>query len=557
MTPIDPESVDPIIDPASEPSPEGGADSAPAAAAVPAEDEPIEEVLWRFVEENGWLPKPRPPLPPRPPEPKSIHQMTPEEMHESLPVHLRRQRPDGTYYAMGLISRMQQDLEDLTQGKRAATYPEVDEYLGYALLAEGLAPRELSAPDAVKWWRAGGSEVLRERPDRDVPTGGEPSRLMAQTDDAPVEIGDARGLGGGPSAPQFQPAVAVRLSPQFGDSEGLVTDGDARWPGDRAAAPASLTQISSPGRVGGKPLGAVNGAVSRGLAEPRPATVQTPNPDSAKKEKERAPAPPGTNLSTYDTGFGGPGRGINGDYRTTAEERAWLAEVRPTAIQVKPYPDGIPGNEKATVWARRKIRREVGYYYTLPEVKALLDVFAHTEGTEIDGYYRTHDPDKQRLPDLKRFYGTVPIGRYQITADNWKNFGEGWWSRKEFSEISQDMVAITLMRQKDVIKELLKGNLSGAFSKAAEIFASIPLSSEQDYSGFVDANFDRTYNPATQGKRQGTPVPFNDLLPLFVERLNARRKEFKEAEQAWKTKKELPKAFISPLQWRAFGLDGF
>ncbi|MEG3148513.1 hypothetical protein U1769_01350 [Sphingomonas sp. ZT3P38] len=90
--------------------------------------------------------------------------MTPEEMHESLPVHLRRQRPDGTYYAMGLISRMQQDLEDLTQGKRAATYPEVDEYLGYALLAEGLAPRELSAPEAVKWWRAGGSEVLSERP---------------------------------------------------------------------------------------------------------------------------------------------------------------------------------------------------------------------------------------------------------------------------------------------------------------------------------------------------------------------------------------------------------
>ena len=108
---------------------------------------------------------PVPPLPPRPPEPKSIHQMTPEEMHESLPVHLRRRRPDGTYVVMGLISRMQQDLEDLTQGKRAATYPEVDEYLGYALLAEGLAPRWLSAADAVKWWRNGGSAILEESPD--------------------------------------------------------------------------------------------------------------------------------------------------------------------------------------------------------------------------------------------------------------------------------------------------------------------------------------------------------------------------------------------------------
>ena len=137
----------------------------PGAASAPAEDEPIEEVLWRVVEENGWLAKPRPPLPPRPPEPKSIHQMTPEGMDESLPVHLRRQRPDGTYVVMGLISRMQQDLEDLTQGKRAATYPEVDEYLGYALLAEGLAPRWLSAADAVKWWRNGGSAILEESPD--------------------------------------------------------------------------------------------------------------------------------------------------------------------------------------------------------------------------------------------------------------------------------------------------------------------------------------------------------------------------------------------------------
>ena len=134
----------------------------PDATPAPTEDEPIEEVLWRFAEENGWLDKPRPPLIPRPPEPKSIHQMTPEEMHESLPVHLRRQRPDGTYVVMGVISHMQRDLEYLTQGKRAATYPEVDEALGYALLAEGLAPRWLSAPDAVQWWRAGGSEVLSE-----------------------------------------------------------------------------------------------------------------------------------------------------------------------------------------------------------------------------------------------------------------------------------------------------------------------------------------------------------------------------------------------------------
>jgi hypothetical protein len=138
---------DPALSPPDTPTPE-------------PEEETAEQFMRRLVEENSWRMKPRPPRPVPPPEPKSIHLMTPEEMHESLPVHLRRRRPDGSYYAMGLISRMQRDLEELTQGKRAATYPEVDEYLGYALLAEGLAPRGYSAAEATRWWKMGGSQVL-------------------------------------------------------------------------------------------------------------------------------------------------------------------------------------------------------------------------------------------------------------------------------------------------------------------------------------------------------------------------------------------------------------
>ena len=179
MTPPEPEPVDTSVIHEAEPAPEGLADEAPSAAS-PLEEETPEQFMRRLVEENSWRIKPRPPRPVPPPEPKSIHLMTPEEMHASLPVHLRRRRPDGSYYAMGLLSRMQTDLEELTQGKRAATYPEVDEYLGYALLAEGLAPRGLTAANAVQWWRAGGSEVLREVPDAE-----NGSWATASLDDSP------------------------------------------------------------------------------------------------------------------------------------------------------------------------------------------------------------------------------------------------------------------------------------------------------------------------------------------------------------------------------------
>ena len=209
------------LDPALSPS-----DTTPASE---SEDETPEQFMRRLVEENSWRIKPRPPRPVPPPEPKSIHLMTPEEMHESLPVHLRRRRPDGSYYAMGLISRMQTDLEELTQGKRAATYPEVDEYLGYALLAEGLAPRGLSAPEAVKWWRAGGSEVLSERADSSIvraSAGGENAVPLGEG------IGQAvSGRNASPSHPQSDPDIVVAADPQ--EVAGIRSMTDQEFTGHR------------------------------------------------------------------------------------------------------------------------------------------------------------------------------------------------------------------------------------------------------------------------------------------------------------------------------------
>lgn len=292
-------------------------------------------------------------------------------------------------------------------------------------------------------------------------------------------------------------------------------------------------------------------------AQGGPGAAAAPNSSPSAQTADAKSAAPPVNLSQVDSGFGGLGHGVNGDYRTTERQQAWLAEPMRMARPAPPYPAGNSGTDQKSPEKLRQIREYVAYLYTLPEVKALLDVFAHTEVTEGDGYYRSHYPDKNKLPDLKSFHGTVPIGRYQIALKNWRNYGEAWWSRPDFSPISQDIVAITLLQQGHVIDELMRGNLSGAFSKAAKIFASIPMSSKQDYSGYVGGRWDPHYDPKTQEGRQPSPVRFNDLPALFVARLNARRQEFREAKQAWETHKVVPWAFISPLKWQSLGNDGF
>ncbi len=79
----------------------------------------------------------------------------------AVPEGLSARHPEGGLIAMRLLSRMQADLAELTQDKRPATYEEVDKFLGYALVAEGIAPRDYSAEQAAQWWSMGGSVALR------------------------------------------------------------------------------------------------------------------------------------------------------------------------------------------------------------------------------------------------------------------------------------------------------------------------------------------------------------------------------------------------------------
>jgi murein DD-endopeptidase MepM/ murein hydrolase activator NlpD len=272
---------------------------------APEEEETAEQFMRRLVEENAWRMKPRPPRPVPPPEPKSIHLMTPEEMHESLPVHLRRRRPDGSYPVMGLISRMQTDLEELTQGKRAATYPEVDEYLGYALLAEGLAPRGLTAPEAVTWWRAGGSDVLRERVSNLPEEGGVADRMNRHDEIggigfratptgtaplSPVQLAAAEnGLAGAAGAlagiGRAQPGARNQPGPRSPTTESEMLKDIGTWPSGTARS-------SVPGKASARvPVAKapVGGASPKTVASPIPANGK----GATFPRKWPVPIPPG------------------------------------------------------------------------------------------------------------------------------------------------------------------------------------------------------------------------------------------------------------------------
>jgi len=526
------------------------ADNPPAAQPEP-EEETDEQWRMRFIEENQHLARPRIERPP--PPPPSPWDGPPSSW--KVPDHLSLRHPKGGYMAMALFSRTMDDLDEITKGDRAATYEEVDKYLGHALIAEGLVPFTYTADEAIRWWKSGGYRVLGGGPlasPPSLPDTSSPLEYDWQIDpglredrapDGPQLSSAAfmvdRSAG---NAAQAKPAIFFNERPSRSDATAFIEDDDSVF---RSALSFAPTEPVSSGSAAAR-------------AAPRDASPVKKAPGN------RSAAPLGTDLSAYDTGFGDKAHGFHGDYRTTAQERAWLAGVKPLMAD-EAYPDGLPGHEKLSPAGRRKVRNDVAYLYTLPEVKAFLDLISFTEGTAKYGYFHGHDnPKPNRLPDLTTFHGDDPIGRYQIEQKAWKNFGGSWWSKKDFSEITQDIIAITMLRQWGVIDELLKGNLSGALTKASDVFASIPVSLENDRSGYTKSYVIKKTDPKTgkeismeESRDQPTPIKFQDLPAEFARYLKNRRAEFSDAEEKWKTEKTLPKAFISPMKWRSFGLSGF
>ncbi|MDB5708538.1 MAG: hypothetical protein JWL96_608 [Sphingomonas bacterium] len=133
-----------------------------------------------------------------------------------------------------------------------------------------------------------------------------------------------------------------------------------------------------------------------------------------------------------------------GEYRTSRQERAWLAEVERKLGQGHAYPDGRPGQSVYGAGDRARERILTGYLYTLPEGKAFLDVLSTTEGTTKNGYFTTHD-GKPPAESLAQFADQGREGRYQFLSQNNGEIINDQMGRRDFGEVTQDMAALALL----------------------------------------------------------------------------------------------------------------
>jgi hypothetical protein len=225
--------TDPQDDEAAE-RPDGGAPMQPdpnRPPEMPAEPEEESDEAWmrRFIEENIHLAPPpvvRPPAPPPQPWDGPRSQW-------KVPDHLSMPHPNGGYMAMALMSRTMDDLDEVTGGTRAATYEEVDKYLGHALIAEGLVPFTYTADEAIRWWKAGGYKVLAGSAEEPPSSGTAPAMHDGASTEAPANA-RARGISPRPANPhgvsdltdEAEPDIVVAADPQRVAEIGSLTDAE-------------------------------------------------------------------------------------------------------------------------------------------------------------------------------------------------------------------------------------------------------------------------------------------------------------------------------------------
>lgn len=119
-------------------------------------------------------------------------------------------------------------------------------------------------------------------------------------------------------------------------------------------------------------------------------------------------------------------------------------------------------------------------------LRAFLALIAHTEGTDRfgkqNGYnvlvggglfdsYADHPNILVKLPKYK--ISSTAAGRYQILYRFWKHY-KALLKLKDFSPMSQDAVAVQLIKEQKAYADVLAGNIAEAIEKCANIWASFP-----------------------------------------------------------------------------------
>lgn len=123
-------------------------------------------------------------------------------------------------------------------------------------------------------------------------------------------------------------------------------------------------------------------------------------------------------------------------------------------------------------------------------VRTMLDMIANAEGTAghgDNGYnvafghriFEGYDKHPQKVYEFKQTDGktnkTSAAGRYQFLSRTAQNL-QHQMGLKDFSPLSQDKMAVELMRQAGALDNVLMGDYETAINKLGKIWASLPSS---------------------------------------------------------------------------------
>lgn len=122
-------------------------------------------------------------------------------------------------------------------------------------------------------------------------------------------------------------------------------------------------------------------------------------------------------------------------------------------------------------------------YLKNANVRAYLAAIAAAEGGDYDLMYggvRGKKNDKWRFSDFSTHPGpgidgrTTAAGRYQINKINWKENGEKKMGLTDFSNETQDLIAVESIRYAHAIDDVIAGNIEPAARKTSTVWAAIP-----------------------------------------------------------------------------------
>lgn len=130
--------------------------------------------------------------------------------------------------------------------------------------------------------------------------------------------------------------------------------------------------------------------------------------------------------------------------------------------------------------------KELLGYLDNPNVQAFLDTIADAEGAR-HGYHTMFGGTK--IANLDKHPGkSVPFttttgakkrstaaGRYQFTKGTWQSLAD-MLNLEDFSQTSQDLGALELMREQGVLDAVAEGKFDKAFAELGDIWASLPSS---------------------------------------------------------------------------------